>query len=57
MPAAFGLHKSMFIKTLDAQGTDEQRELFLAPAKRFEIIGAPSPTGFGVFLELTFVSD
>jgi hypothetical protein len=29
----------MFIKTLESQGTDEQRELFLEPAKRFELIG------------------
>jgi hypothetical protein len=28
----------MFIKTLESQGTDEQRELFLEPAKRFELI-------------------
>lgn len=39
LPAAFGLHKSMFLKTLRAQTTDEQKELFTKPAERYEIIG------------------
>ncbi|KAM0750790.1 acyl-CoA oxidase [Meredithblackwellia eburnea MCA 4105] len=47
MPAAFGLHKSMFIKTLAAQGTDEQHQLFLEPARRFEIIGCYAQTELG----------
>lgn len=72
MPAAFGLHRSMFINTLQVsepsiypqnflvnnlflqgQGTDEQHQLFLEPAKRFEIIGA---SNFLPFLQhpLTF---
>ena len=38
-PAAFGLHKSMFLKTLDEQSNEEQRKLFYEPAKNFEIIG------------------
>lgn len=29
----------MFLKTLRAQSTDEQRELFLKPAENYEIIG------------------
>lgn len=38
-PAQFGLHKSMFLTTLRNMGTDEQREKFLVPAEKFEIIG------------------
>jgi len=29
----------MFLKTLRAQTTDEQKELFTKPAERYEIIG------------------
>ncbi|GAA5942284.1 hypothetical protein JCM1841_002805 [Sporobolomyces salmonicolor] len=47
MPAAFGLHKSMFMKTLRAQTTDEQKELFLKPAERYEIIGCYAQTELG----------
>lgn len=47
MPAAFGLHKSMFLKTLANQTTDEQRELFYEPAKRYEIIGCYAQTELG----------
>lgn len=43
MPATFGLHRSMFINTLQSQTTDEQKKLFLEPALRFEIIGTFSP--------------
>lgn len=39
-PAAFGLHKSMFVKTLTEQSNEEQTKLFVEPAKKFEIIGA-----------------
>jgi acyl-CoA oxidase len=39
VPSAFSLHKSMFVKTLNEQGTPEQHQLFLEPAKRYEIIG------------------
>ena len=39
MPAAFGLHNSMFLKTLRSQSNDEQQELFTKPAENFEIIG------------------
>lgn len=38
-PAAFGLHKSMFMTTLEIATTDEQKKLFLEPAQRYEIIG------------------
>ncbi|GAA5954976.1 hypothetical protein JCM21900_005953 [Sporobolomyces salmonicolor] len=47
MPAAFGLHKSMFMKTLRAQTTDEQKELFLKRAERYEIIGCYAQTELG----------
>ncbi|GAA5866348.1 hypothetical protein JCM1840_004092 [Sporobolomyces johnsonii] len=47
MPAAFGLHKSMFMKTLRAQTTEEQKELFLKPAERYEIIGCYAQTELG----------
>lgn len=30
----------MFLKTLRAQTTDEQKELFTKPAERYEIIGS-----------------
>lgn len=44
MPAAMGLHKSMFLNTLTGQTTDEQKKLFLEPAQRFEIIGCYAQT-------------
>ncbi|GAA5993880.1 hypothetical protein JCM5350_001579 [Sporobolomyces pararoseus] len=47
LPAAFGLHKSMFLKTLRAQTTDEQKELFTKPAERYEIIGCYAQTELG----------
>lgn len=47
MPAAFGLHKSMFLKTLDEQSSEEQRELFYKPAKAFETIGCYAQTELG----------
>ena len=39
MPAAFGLHKSMWINTLQNQGTEEQHKLFLEPSLNYDIIG------------------
>lgn len=47
MPAAFGLHKSMFLKTLTEQSNEEQTELFVKPAKRFDIIGCYAQTELG----------
>ncbi|GAA5945945.1 hypothetical protein JCM10213_006196 [Rhodosporidiobolus nylandii] len=47
MPAAFGLHNSMFLKTLRAQTNDEQKELFLKPAENYEIIGCYAQTELG----------
>ncbi|GAA5888994.1 hypothetical protein JCM6882_009711 [Rhodosporidiobolus microsporus] len=47
MPAAFGLHNSMFLKTLRSQTTDEQKELFLKPAENYEIIGCYAQTELG----------
>ncbi|GAA6010966.1 hypothetical protein JCM10207_004017 [Rhodosporidiobolus poonsookiae] len=47
LPAAFGLHNSMFLKTLRAQTTDEQKELFTKPAERYEIIGCYAQTELG----------
>lgn len=47
MPAAFGLHKSMFTKTLQEQTTDEQKELFLKPAQNYDIIGCYAQTEIG----------
>ncbi|GAA6050970.1 hypothetical protein JCM3770_005348 [Rhodotorula araucariae] len=47
MPAAFGLHNSMFLKTLRSQSTEEQMELFTRPAERFEIIGCYAQTELG----------
>jgi acyl-CoA oxidase len=39
MPAAFGLHKSMWITTVRNQGTEEQHKMFLEPSLNFDIIG------------------
>ncbi|GAA6032946.1 hypothetical protein JCM8097_000060 [Rhodosporidiobolus ruineniae] len=47
MPAAFGLHNSMFLKTLRAQSNDEQKELFLKPAENYDIIGCYAQTELG----------
>ncbi|CAG5122878.1 unnamed protein product [Candidula unifasciata] len=51
-PSPFGLHESMFIPTIDKQGTDEQRAKWLPVAKRFGIIGTYAQTelGHGTFL-------
>ena len=49
----FGLHYSMFIPTIEGQGTDEQIQEFLPRAKRLEIIGTYAQTelGHGKFLQ------
>ena len=47
LPASFNLHRSMFMKTLRAQTTEEQKELFLRPAERYEIIGCYAQTELG----------
>ena len=39
MPAAFGLHKSMWTTTVRNQGTEEQHKMFLEPSLKYEIIG------------------
>lgn len=40
MPAAFGLHKSMWTTTIRNQGTEEQHRMFLEPSLKYEIIGS-----------------
>ncbi|KAI8065859.1 hypothetical protein BC940DRAFT_340932 [Gongronella butleri] len=40
----FRLHRSMFMPTLEGQATEEQQELFLKPAQRYEIIGCYGQT-------------
>lgn len=40
MPAAFGLHKSMWTTTIRNQGTEEQHKMFLQPSLDFDIIGS-----------------
>ncbi|CAG8512053.1 7683_t:CDS:2 [Ambispora leptoticha] len=47
IPGPFNVHKSMFIPTLESQGTKEQREKFMIPAKNFEIIGCYAQTELG----------
>jgi len=44
MPAAFGLHKSMWITTVRNQGTEEQHKMFLEPSLNFDIIGCYAQT-------------
>ncbi|KAI9019467.1 hypothetical protein CLU79DRAFT_758946 [Phycomyces nitens] len=43
----FRLHRSMFMPTLENQGTEEQKALYLEPAKRYEIIGCYAQTELG----------
>jgi acyl-CoA oxidase len=47
LPGPFGLHKSMFITTIDSMGTDEQKEKWLQPAINYEIIGCYAQTELG----------
>ncbi|KAM5356940.1 hypothetical protein ACJ41O_003586 [Fusarium nematophilum] len=46
-PTPYGLHASMFLKTLEEQGTPEQHKLFLEPAQRYEYIGCYAQTELG----------
>ncbi|KAJ2776799.1 hypothetical protein H4R18_005481 [Coemansia javaensis] len=43
----FGLHRAMFIPTLENLTTDEQKRLFLEPARRYEILGCYAQTEIG----------
>ncbi|KAJ2162786.1 hypothetical protein GGF46_000347 [Coemansia sp. RSA 552] len=43
----FGLHRAMFIPTLQNQATAEQQELFLKPAQNYEILGCYAQTEIG----------
>ncbi|KAH7304744.1 hypothetical protein B0I35DRAFT_444836 [Stachybotrys elegans] len=46
-PTPYGLHASMFLKTLQEQGTPEQHELFLRKANNYEYIGCYAQTELG----------
>ncbi|TGJ80265.1 hypothetical protein E0Z10_g8505 [Xylaria hypoxylon] len=46
-PTPYGLHSSMFLKTLEEQGSPAQHELFLEPARRYEYIGCYAQTELG----------
>ncbi|KAJ1726763.1 hypothetical protein LPJ61_004977 [Coemansia biformis] len=43
----FGLHRAMFIPTLESQATDEQKELFLKPSLQYAILGCYAQTEIG----------
>ncbi|KAI9500873.1 hypothetical protein GGI25_005019 [Coemansia spiralis] len=43
----FGLHRAMFIPTLQNQATPEQQELFLKPALNYELLGCYAQTEIG----------
>ncbi|KAJ2450251.1 hypothetical protein EV183_004410 [Coemansia sp. RSA 2336] len=43
----FGLHRAMFIPTLQNQATEEQKKLFLEPALNYEILGCYAQTEIG----------
>ncbi|KAJ2827582.1 hypothetical protein FBU31_003130, partial [Coemansia sp. 'formosensis'] len=43
----FGLHRAMFIPTLQNQATEEQQELFLKPALEYKILGCYAQTEIG----------
>ncbi|KAJ2374775.1 hypothetical protein IW150_002917 [Coemansia sp. RSA 2607] len=43
----YGLHRAMFIPTLQNQATPEQQELFLKPALNYEILGCYAQTEIG----------
>lgn len=47
LPGPFGLHRSMFITTIENMGTEEQKEKWLGPAMRYEIIGCYAQTELG----------
>ncbi|KAI7902305.1 uncharacterized protein BX663DRAFT_455060 [Cokeromyces recurvatus] len=46
-PSPFRLHRSMFMPTILNQGTEEQKKIYLEPAKRYEIIGCYAQTELG----------
>ncbi|CAK4009248.1 acyl- oxidase [Lecanosticta acicola] len=46
-PLPYGLHESMYLKTLRDQGTPEQHEKFLKPAENYENIGCYAQTELG----------
>ncbi|KAF2759484.1 acyl-CoA oxidase [Pseudovirgaria hyperparasitica] len=46
-PGPYGLHDSMFLKTLQEQGTPEQHKLFLEKARKYEYIGCYAQTELG----------
>ncbi|KAL0088744.1 acyl-CoA dehydrogenase/oxidase C-terminal [Phycomyces blakesleeanus] len=43
----FRLHRSMFMPTIENQGTEEQKSLYLDAARRYEIIGCYAQTELG----------
>ncbi|KAH9452350.1 hypothetical protein MJO28_008778 [Puccinia striiformis f. sp. tritici] len=47
MPGPFSLHKTMFLKTLQEQGDEEQQKLFTQPAANYQIIGCYAQTELG----------
>lgn len=46
-PTPYGLHASMFLKTLQEQGTPAQHKLFLEKAQNYEYIGCYAQTELG----------
>ncbi|KAF5990155.1 acyl-CoA oxidase [Fusarium bulbicola] len=46
-PTPYGLHATMFLKTLEEQGTPAQHKLFLERARNYEIIGCYAQTELG----------
>ncbi|OAL48627.1 acyl-coenzyme A oxidase 1 [Pyrenochaeta sp. DS3sAY3a] len=46
-PGPYGLHDSMFLVTLEGQGTPEQQEKWLTKAKDYKIIGCYAQTELG----------
>lgn len=46
-PTPYGLHASMFLKTLRDQGTPEQHKLFLEKAEQYQILGCYAQTELG----------
>ncbi|CCT67939.1 related to POX1-acyl-CoA oxidase [Fusarium fujikuroi] len=46
-PTPYGLHATMFLKTLEEQGTPAQHKLFLEKARNYEIIGCYAQTELG----------
>lgn len=46
-PTPYGLHATMFLKTLEEQGTPAQHKLFLEPARAYKYIGCYAQTELG----------